>query len=127
MITSATVTSTDVAVPVTVFTSSTTGAPIAGAVTGQTNAITTMIFCNTGTVTVTDESVNTVNVSIYLVKNGDTAGSDNQIVSNLTIPAGETVFFSDEKIILDSGDTVQVGTNDATGSLITATVSTLPV
>lgn len=127
MITSATVTSTSLAVPVKVFTSSTTGAPIAGAVVGQTNAITTMILCNTGAVNITDESVNTVNVSIFLVKNGDTADTDNQVVNSLTIPAGETVFFSDEKIILDSGDTVWIGSDDATGSLVTVTVSTLPV
>jgi len=127
MITSATVTSTSLAVPVKVFTSSTTGAPIAGAVVGQTNAITTMILCNTGTVNITDESINTVNVSIFLVKNGDTADTDNQVVNSLTIPAGETVFFSDEKIILDSGDTVWVSSDDATGSLVTITVSTLPV
>jgi hypothetical protein len=39
--------STSVTVPVKVFTSSTTGGPIAGGVTGRTNAVTTIAFCNT--------------------------------------------------------------------------------
>jgi hypothetical protein len=84
-----------------------------------------MILCNTGAPTISDETVNTVSVNIYLVKNTDVPGADNLIVSNLTIPAGETVFFSDEKIILDGGDMIQVGTSAA--SLVTVTVSSLPV
>jgi hypothetical protein len=108
-----------------VFTASTTGAPIGGAVTGQTTAVTTIVLCNTGTVTITDESVNRTAVDIYLVRNGISPSAANQIVSNLTIPAGETVFFSDEKIILDSGDEIHVKADDA--NLITVTVSSLPV
>jgi len=41
------------------------------------------------------------------------------------VPAGETVFFSDEKIILDGGDEVHVKADDA--NLVTVTVSSLPV
>ena len=108
-----------------VFTASTTGAPIGGAVTGQTTGVTTIVLCNTGTVTITDESVNRTAVDIYLVRNGISPSAANQIVSNLTIPAGETVFFSDEKIILDSGDEIHVKADDA--NLITVTVSSLPV
>ena len=125
MITSTLITSTDVAVPVKVFTSTTTGAPIGGAVVGQVNAVTTMVLCNTGTPNITDESVNSVDVTIHLVNSGDTHGAKNKIVSNLTIPAGETVFFSDEKIILDAGDEIWVGTS--TDNLVAITVSTLPV
>jgi hypothetical protein len=88
MIYSKLITSTDITVPVEAFVSSTTGGPIGGSVTGQVNAITTMILCNTGTPTITDESVNSVNINVYLVKNGDVAGAKNTIVSNLTIPAG---------------------------------------
>ena len=125
MITSTLVTSSSVSTPQKIFTSSTTGAVIGGAVTGQTNAITTMVLCNTGAPDPTDESVNTVNVNIHLVKSGGSYSAANTIVSNLTIPAGETVFFSDEKIILDSGDEVWVGTS--TASLVAMTISTLPV
>jgi len=117
--------STNVAVPVKVFTSSTTGGPIAGAVTGQVNAITTMVLCNTGTPDPTDETVNSVTVNINIVKSGKSYDASNLIVSNLVIPAGETVFFSDEKIILDSGDSIWVGTD--TAALLSVTVSALPV
>ena len=117
--------STSVTTPTKVFTSSTTGAAIGGAVTGQTNAITTIALCNTGAVTLTDETVNSVNVNIYLVKSGASYGSNNLVVSNLTVPAGETVFFSDERIVLDSGDEVWVGTSAA--SLLAVTISSLPV
>jgi hypothetical protein len=113
MITSKQITATTVTNPELVYTSS------------GTSAITTIILCNTGTVDITDESVDTCNVNVYLVKNGDTPVASNLIVNNLIVPAGETVFFSDEKIILDSGDMVYVGTSAT--SLITATVSTLAV
>lgn len=111
--------------PVKVFTASTTGGPITGGVTGQRSAITTMVFCNTGSPNLTDESINSVAVNVYLVKNGETPDTYNLIVSNLTIPAGETVFFSDEKIILESGDELWVGT-DSSG-LLSATISSLEV
>lgn len=125
MIYSTLVTSTSVTVPSLVFTSSTTGAPIGGAVTGQTNAITTLILCNTAAPSASDETTNAVNVNIYLVKYGASYGTSNLVVSNLTVPAGETVFFSEERIVLDSGDTVYVGTS--TASVLTVTVSSLPV
>lgn len=108
-----------------VFTASTTGAAIGGAVTAQNRAVTNIILCNTGAVTITDESVNRSSVDIYLVKQGDAPVDANKIVSSLTVPAGETVFFSDEKIILDGGDEVWVKAADA--NLITVTVSSLPV
>ena len=128
MIKNAKITSTDVSVPQKVYTSSVTGEPVGaggGAPIGQVNAITTMILCNTGTPTITDESVNTCLVSLYLVNAGESPDTDNLIVSKLIVPAGETVFFSDEKIILDAGDEIWVGTD--TANLITVTVSTLPV
>lgn len=125
MINSTLVTSTSTTVPVKVFTSSTTGAAIGGAVTAQDRAITTMVLCNTGAPDLTDETVNSVNVSVYLVKSGESYGAYNRIVSDLIVPAGETVFFSDEKIILDGADEVWVGTS-VTG-LLSVTVSTLPV
>jgi hypothetical protein len=46
-------------------------------------------------------------------------------VSSLTVPAGETVFFSDERIVLDAGDEIYIGASSS--SLICATVSSLPV
>ena len=127
MIKSTIVTGSTITSPTLAFTSTTTGAPIGGLVTGQTNAITTIILCNTGTPSATDETVNAANVNIYLVSpsKGGTVGAGTLVVSNLTVPAGETVFFSEERIVLDSGDQVWVGANAA--NLITVTVSSLPV
>jgi hypothetical protein len=131
MITSKLITATSVTVPEKVFTATQDGSSVPNASTnpGQTTAITTMVLCNIGAVDIADESVNTVNVNIYLVKNGSSAGTSNIIVSNLTVPAGETVFFSDEKIVLDgsgnSADEIWIGTSAA--SLITATISSLQV
>src|SRR6056300_1638321 len=95
-----------------VFTASTTGASIGGGVTAQNRAVTNIILCNTGAVTITDESINRTTVDVFLVKSGNTPTAANQIVSNVTVPAGETVFFSDEKIILDGGDEIHVKAND---------------
>jgi len=125
MIKNTLVTSTDVDVPITVFTSTTDGEPAGAPEDEVTNAITTMVLCNTGTPDLTDESVNTETCKVFLVPKGGSASATTTIVSNLTIPAGETVFFSDEKIILGPGDTIRIGTS--TGSLLSATVSFLQV
>jgi hypothetical protein len=109
-----------------VFTATTTGAPAGGSILKQTSAITTMILCNIGTPTITDESVNAATVTIHLVRDDEEGiANSNKIVSKLNIPAGETVFFSDEKIILDGGDEIWIGAS--TSNLISVTVSSLPV
>lgn len=117
--------STSVTVPVKVFTSSTTGGPIAGGVTGQENAVTTIALCNTAAPSSSDETTNSVTVNIYLVRNGLSYGSGNLVVSNLVVPAGETVFFSEERLVLASGDAIWIGTSAA--SILAVTVSTLAV
>ena len=108
-----------------VFTSSSTGAPIGGAVTGQTNAITTIAICNTGAPNLTDETIDSSNITINLVKTGQVSSATNTVVSNLTVPAGETVFFNDERIVLDSGD--QIRATASASNLISITVSALAV
>jgi hypothetical protein len=89
-----------------VFTATDTGLTGGAA---QSTAITTIALCNIGTPTLTDETIEEVTVNIHLVKAGTTASARNLIVSNLTVPASETVFFSDERIILDGSDSVWVG------------------
>jgi len=112
--------------PVKVFTSSTTGAAIGvGGATGRINAITTIAFCNTAAPSAADETTNAVNVNVYLVRNGKSATNGNLIVNNLTVPAGETVFFSEERVVLESGDEIWVGTSSA--SKLSVTVSALEV
>lgn len=129
MIKSTLVTASTITVPDLVFTSSSTGAPIGGAVTGQTSAVTCIALCNIAAPSTADETTNSVNCNIYFAKAGigaQNSGSNcNLIVSNLTVPAGETVFFNEERIILDSGDEIYVGTNAA--NRLCVTVSTLPV
>ena len=117
--------STSVTVPVKVFTSSTTGGPISGGVTGRTNAVTTIALCNTAAASTADETTNAVTVNIYIVRSGKSYGNGNMIVSGLTVPAGETVFFSEERMVLDSGDEIWVGTSSA--SKLSVTVSALAV
>ena len=84
------------------------------------NAITTVIFCNTG---VADRTL-----TMYAVANNagsvGTPGTGNMIVNALTVPAGETVSFDQEKLVLANNDTL-VAIGSGTG--ITATISTLPV
>ena len=103
-----------------------------------TNAIVTIAICNTGTPTAGDESVNLCYLDLFAVPSGDAADrpgkeisglpaayTGNQIVSQLAIPAGETIFFSDEKIVLGNGDKI-VAVADAV-DLLSITVSTLQV
>ena len=117
--------STSVTVPVKVFTSSTTGGPIAGGVTGRENAVTTIALCNTAAPSAIDETINAVTINIYVVRSGLSYAAGNLVVSNLVIPAGETVFFSEERIVLASGDQIWIGTSAA--ARLAATVSVLAV
>ena len=80
---------------------------------GQQYAITSMFFCNT---TSTDSIL-----QVHLVPDGGTFRNDNKIIHNLTINPGDTFTFDTEKIILDSGDSIQAKA-DPPGS-ISATLS----
>jgi hypothetical protein len=117
--------SSSVTVPVKVFTSSTTGAPIAGGVTGRENAVTTIALCNTAAPDPADETTNSVTVNIYVVRSGLSYGPGNLVVNSLVVPAGETVFFSEERIVTASGDAIWVGTS--TAARLAVTVSVLAV
>jgi len=114
--------STSVTVPVKVFTSSTTGAPIAGGVIGRENAVTTIALCNTAAPDPADETTNSVTVNIYVVRSGLSYGPGNLVVNSLVVPAGETVFFSEERIVLASGDQLWVGTSSAARLAVTVSV-----
>lgn len=89
------------------------------------NAVTTIIACNTGAVTLTDETINTSSLTLYFVPDGGLVGDGTTVVKNLIIPAGETVFFSDEKIILSDGDSIVAQSTNP--NLLTITISTLSV
>lgn len=79
-------------------------------------AITTVIICNTGA---SDRTV-----TLYAVAGGGTASASNMIVNALTIPAGDTVSFDQEKMVLGTGDELKAICSAAD---LTATVSTLVV
>ena len=97
-----------------------------------TNALVTIIICNTGT-PVPDESVDSCLLDLYVVASGDspdlstklTPFDGNAVVSQLLVPAGETIFFSDEKIVLETGDYIVAVASAA--DLLSITVSTLAV
>lgn len=108
-----------------VFISSTTGGPIAGGVTGRTNAVTTIALCNTAAPDPANETTGAVTVNIYIVRSGKSYGLGNKIVSSLNIPAGETVFFSEERIVLESGDSIVV--EPSVNNVVSVTVSALAV
>ena len=120
-----TITGTTMTSPTTVYTSS------------NNNAVTCIAICNTGAVSLTDETINSADVNVYVVSpsgGGDntTISSGSLIVKQLIIPAGETVFFNDEKFVLANTDYIAVGyqmTGAASpvSNLLTVTVSTLPV
>jgi hypothetical protein len=91
----------------------------------NTNAITTMVFCNTATPDVSDESVRAVSLQVHLVKASKTKNFSNTIIKNLVIPAGETLFFDTERVVLDNGDAIVATTSGAnrTGSITGITVA----
>jgi hypothetical protein len=80
------------------------------------NAITTVIICNTG--------ANDRALTLHAVPNGGSVSTVNMIVNTLTVPAGDTVSFDQEKMVLSNGDSL-IAVGSDTG--LSATVSTLPV
>jgi hypothetical protein len=92
-----------------------------------TNAVTTIIICNTGTPNLTDETINSASITINItsIAPNNISNAANIIVKNLIVPAGETVFFAEERMVLDNGNQVRVTASQP--NLISVTVSTLPV
>jgi hypothetical protein len=89
------------------------------------NAITTIIVCNTSTYNSSSPLANQSLLYMYAVPNGGSAGTSTLIVNGLPIPAGETVSFDQEKMVLANGDAIYAKTDSA--SNLVATVSTLAV
>ena len=122
MITSTLVSSWAIATPVRVFKSTNTGD--AGG-TNEERAVTTIIMCNKETPNATDETINAVTISVHMVKNGQVYSDSNIIINNLVVPAGETVFFAEERVVLGAGDEIWIGADNA--NRLAVTVSTIPV
>jgi uncharacterized protein (UPF0333 family) len=80
------------------------------------NAITTIIFCNSGGA---DGTLN-----VYAVANGGIIGTSTSILSSLPLPAGETFTLDTEKLILSNGDAIYA---QATVNTVGATVSSVGI
>ena len=88
-------------------------------------AVTCIWVCNTVTYNPVDPTSNLTYLDLHFVKQGAGITATNLIVSQLAVPAGETVTFDTEKIILDNGDRV-VASSAAPANLV-ATVSSISV
>lgn len=90
-----------------------------------TNAVTCIWICNTAAYDPLNPTTGQTYLDIHFVKNGDGVTTTNLVINQLTVPAGETVTFDTEKVILDNGDKI-VGFSTLPANLV-ATVSTIPV
>jgi hypothetical protein len=79
-------------------------------------AITTIIICNT--------TSNAINLTIHAIPSGSSISAATMIVKALSVPAGETVSFDQEKMVLATGDALAAF---ATNTGLSATVSILAV
>jgi hypothetical protein len=84
-------------------------------------AITTIIVCNTG---VADRTLTIFALGKDGTGTPTTADASSMIVNALTVPAGDTVSFDQEKVVLGATDTLVA---IASGTGLTATVSVLVV
>lgn len=87
--------------------------------------VATIIFCNQELPNPLQLDSNTTYLDVHLVANGDSPDTTNRIVNGLMIPAGETVFFDTERIVLQDGDSVVASTTSP--AAITATISTVDI
>ena len=62
-------------------------------------AITTIIFCNT-------DSMTDVTLDVYVVANGDVVDASTKVLNALSLPATETFVMDAEKLILGNGDKI---------------------
>jgi len=82
------------------------------------NAVTTIFFCNTSENTDTE-------LDVYVVPAGGSFGVATQVMSNLSLPYGETFVFDVEKLILENGAAIWARSTLSGG--VTATVSSVRI
>jgi hypothetical protein len=88
-------------------------------------AVTCIWICNTASYDPNNPTSGATTVKIYFVKDGDPIGPNNIVVNDLPVPAGETVTFDAEKMILDQDDRVVL--SSASPFNLVATISTITV
>lgn len=92
--------------------------------------VATMIFCNTRNPDPFNEDNNMAYLDLHLVKGGGgvlNATTTNQIIKALAVPAGETVFFDTERIVLQNNDQVIAFVQSGNAEFISATISTVDI
>lgn len=92
------------------------------------NAITTLIVCNTAVFNPANPTQNQTYLYLYVVPSGGSTSSpaaNTTIVNKLAVPAGESVLFDREKIVLADGDKI-VAKSESPENLV-ITISTLAV
>ena len=88
-------------------------------------AVTCIWVCNTATYDPLNPTAGQTYLDLHFVKQGQGITNTNLIVNQLPVPAGETVTFDTEKIILDNGDSVVA--NSASPANLVATISVISV
>ena len=92
------------------------------------NAITTVIVCNTAIFEPSAPTNGQTNLYLYAVPAGVSPVTSTQLIVNgLPIPAGETVTFDQEKMVLANGDALYAKSEGGSPANLVITVSTLPV
>ena len=81
-------------------------------------AITTIIFCNT-------DLVNTAQLNVWAVGNGNVVSTGTQVLKNLSLPATETFVMDTEKFILGAGDALFA--QSTLNASVCATVSSVSI
>lgn len=92
--------------------------------TPQDMAVTCIMICNIGAVNLVDETVNSSTLTLNFSTTG-VSSATNTVVKDLIVPAGETVVFADEKIILSGNNQIRATASGA--NLLSITVSAIAV
>ena len=89
-------------------------------------AITSILVCNNFTPDPvgTDEGI--TNFDLYIIKRGEARGNKNLVLNQLQLPAGETFTLDSEKIVLESGDRIDILAANSP-DVLSATVSWMTV
>lgn len=91
---------------------------------GKSYAITNILVCNNGT-------TGSASFDLHLIPQGENFDiAVTRVINNLSLPAGETFTFDNEKIVLEEGDKISFFAQPDAGSGLTdlaATVSYLEV
>lgn len=73
---------------------------------GKRYAITNIFVCNNEEINPLQEEAGTTNFDMHFVKDGDTKNISNMVIRSLSMPAGETFTFDNERVVLEEGDRI---------------------